>query len=76
MSNGKGTMLSDAPNEEAERRAVAQSHNEADLFQSSTPSLAHRRRNPRDRSNRLLGGDFLIREMGRIGARGRMLDGD
>jgi hypothetical protein len=30
----------------------------------------------RDRSHRLLGGDFLIREMGRVGARGRMLDGD
>ena len=30
----------------------------------------------RDRSNRLLGGDFLIREMGRVGARGRMLDGN
>jgi len=31
---------------------------------------------PRDRSNRLLGGDFLIREMGCIGARGGMLDSD
>jgi hypothetical protein len=30
----------------------------------------------RDRSNPLLGGDFLIREMGRVGTRGRMLDGD
>jgi hypothetical protein len=41
-------------NDEVERRAVAPTSIEADLFQSSTPSLAQRRCNPRDRSNRLL----------------------
>jgi len=43
-----------SPNDQVERRAVAPTQNEAGLFQSSTPSLAHRRRYPRDRSNRLL----------------------
>jgi hypothetical protein len=42
-------------NDEVERCGDAQSHNEADLSQSSIPSLADRRCNPRDRSNRLLG---------------------
>jgi hypothetical protein len=41
-------------NDEVERRAAAPTHNEADLSQSSIHSLAHRRRYPRDRSNRLL----------------------
>jgi hypothetical protein len=59
MSNGKGTMLSDAPNEEAERRAAAPASNEDALSQSSTPALAHRRRDPRDRSNRLLGAESI-----------------
>ena len=36
-----------APNDEVERRGDAPPSNEADLFQSSTPSLAHRRRDPR-----------------------------
>jgi hypothetical protein len=34
-------------NDEVERRGGALSTNEADLFQSSTPSLAHRRYSPR-----------------------------
>jgi hypothetical protein len=33
-------------NDEVERRGVAPAPNEAGLSQSSTPSLAHRRRNP------------------------------
>jgi hypothetical protein len=33
-------------NDEVERRGVAAPANEADLSQSSTPSLAHRRRDP------------------------------
>ena len=41
-------------NDEAERRAVASATIEADLSQSSTLSLAHQRRYPRDRSSRLL----------------------
>jgi hypothetical protein len=36
-----------APNDEAERRGVAPTTNEADLSRSSTPSLAQRRRGPR-----------------------------
>jgi len=43
-----------APNDEVERRAVAPTLIEAALSQSSTPSLAHRRLSPRDRSNRWL----------------------
>src|ERR1700744_288402 len=43
-----------ANNDEAERRAVASATIEADLSQSSTLSLAHQRRYPRDRSSRLL----------------------
>jgi hypothetical protein len=35
------------PNDEVERRGVATSTNEAALSQSSTPSLAQRRRDPR-----------------------------
>ena len=35
------------PNDEVERRGVASTKNRADLSRSSTPSLAHRRRNPR-----------------------------
>jgi len=42
------------PKDEVERHAGALRENEADLYQSSTPSLAHRRRDHRDRSNRLL----------------------
>ena len=49
-----------ASNDEVERRGVAPAKNEARLSQSSTPSLAHRRLSPRDRSNRWLG----IRENG------------
>jgi len=41
-------------NDEVERRGVAAPTNEAALSPSSTPSLAQRRRDPRDRSNRLL----------------------
>jgi hypothetical protein len=41
-------------NDEVERREVAPTPNDADLSQSSTLSLAQRRPNPRDRSNRLL----------------------
>jgi hypothetical protein len=41
-------------NDEVERRGAAPTKNEADLFQSSILSLAYRRPNSRDRSNRLL----------------------
>lgn len=37
------------PNDEVERRGVAPTSSEAVLSQSSTPSLAHRRRSPRSR---------------------------
>jgi hypothetical protein len=47
--------LEKAPNDEVERRGIAPTPNEAALSQSSIHSLAHRRRDPRDRSNRLLG---------------------
>jgi hypothetical protein len=40
-----------ASNDEVERRGVAPTTNEADLSQTSTPSLAYRRCNRRDRSN-------------------------
>jgi hypothetical protein len=36
-----------SPNDEGERREVALPRNEAALSKSSTPSLAHRRRDPR-----------------------------
>src|SRR5271170_686291 len=45
-----------ASNDEVERRGVAPTSNEADLSQSSTPSLAIRRRRPAIGSNRLLEG--------------------
>jgi len=65
-------------NDEVERRGVAPTSNEADLSQSSSPSLAERdpllgspKTAPRDRSNRLLGPNLarilnaytIIREM-------------
>jgi len=50
-------------NDEVERRAAAPLRNEDALSQSSTPSLAHRSPNTRDRSNRLLAGfaEFLTK---------------
>jgi hypothetical protein len=42
------------PNDEVERRGIALTSIEAALSQSSIPSLAYRRCDPRDRSNRLL----------------------
>jgi hypothetical protein len=42
-------------NDEAERRGDAQTHNEADLSQSSTPSFGSPKARSRNRSNRLLG---------------------
>jgi hypothetical protein len=42
-------------NDEVERRGNAATSIEAALSQSSTPSLAHLRCDPRDRSNRWLG---------------------
>src|SRR4029077_16300209 len=36
-----------APNDEVERRGASPASNEGTLSQSSTPSLAHRRRDPR-----------------------------
>ena len=44
-----------APNDEVERRGCARTTNGGTLSQSSTPSFAHRRCCPRDRSSRLLG---------------------
>ena len=43
-------------NDEVERRGASPASNEGTLSQSSTPSLAQRRRGPRVRSNRLLDG--------------------
>jgi hypothetical protein len=42
-----GHIEEGAPNDEVERRGASPTTNEADLSQSSTPSLAHRRRDPR-----------------------------
>jgi hypothetical protein len=50
-------------NDEVERRGGAPTANEAALFQSSIPSLAHRRHQPRDRSNRLLADQSVIFRM-------------
>src|SRR5258707_11011011 len=50
----EGQVSTTASNNEVERRGNASTTNEAALSQSSTPSLAHRRYYPRDRSNRLL----------------------
>jgi hypothetical protein len=51
-------------NDEVERRAVAPTTNEADLSQSSIPSLAHRRLSTRDRSNRWLADQLVVVGMG------------
>ena len=48
---GSAAKVSWASNDEVERREVAPATNEDALSQSSTPSLAHRRCDPRDRSN-------------------------
>ena len=42
-----GVDTCDAPNDEVERRGASPASNEGTLSQSSTPSLAHRRRDPR-----------------------------
>ena len=55
---------------------LRQRQTKADFIPIIDSLLGSPKTRPRDRSNRLLGGDFLIREMGRIGARGRVLDGD
>src|SRR5665213_972218 len=55
MRNMSDTFMDEAdyfkhsttPNDEVERRGTSPTSNEADLSRSSTPSLAHRRRDPR-----------------------------
>jgi hypothetical protein len=41
-----GGGINKASNDEVERRGVAPAQNEGSLFQSSTPSLTHRKRGP------------------------------
>ena len=59
-------LASMTSNDDVERRGVALSLNEADLSQSSIPSLAHRSCG-RDRSNRLLGASATLKRNDRSG---------
>jgi hypothetical protein len=65
ISSPRNIALKSA-NDEVERRGASLASNEGTLSQSSTPSLAHRKRDPRDRSNRLLG-DLPKRALVQIG---------